>query len=99
MSETKLNLSDAQLTISGTTHASVADACIASLSAEPETITELEAALARYQKPSGDISPFGWFRKGNIDNERGTPGSSSSISRRGSSPLSRLTLDQDQKVK
>jgi hypothetical protein len=69
MSETKLNLTDAQLTISGTIHGSVADACIAALSAEPETITELEAALARYHKPSGDISPFGWFRKGHIDTE------------------------------
>ena len=69
MSETKLNLTDAQLTISGTIHASVADACIAALSAEPETIAELEAALARYHKPAGDISPFGWFRKGQIDHE------------------------------
>lgn len=69
MSETKLNLTDAQLTISGMIHASVADACIAALSAEPETIAELEAALARYHKPAGDISPFGWFRKGQIDIE------------------------------
>ena len=63
MSEIKLNLTDAQHTISGTIHGSVADACVAALSAEPETITELEAALARYQKPTGDISPFEWFRK------------------------------------
>jgi hypothetical protein len=63
MSEIKLNLTDAQRTISGTIHGSVADACVAALSAEPETITELEAALARYQKPSGDLSPFGWFHK------------------------------------
>ncbi len=70
MSEIKLNLTDAQHTISGTIHGSVADACIAALSAEPETITELEAALARYHKPDGDISPFGWFRKGpEIDKE------------------------------
>jgi hypothetical protein len=70
MSEIKLNLTDAQHTISGTIHGSVADACIAALSAEPETITELEAALGRYQKPAGDISPFEWFRKGkNIDKE------------------------------
>src|SRR5687768_18026809 len=70
MSEIKLNLTDAQRTISGSIHGSVADACVAALSAEPETITELEAALARYQKPSGDLSPFGWFRKSTgIDNE------------------------------
>ena len=60
MSEVKLNLTDAQHTISGTIHGSVADACIAALSAEPETIAELEAALSRYQKPSEDISSFAW---------------------------------------
>ena len=70
MSEIKLNLTDAQHTISGTIHGSVADRCIAALSAEPETITELEAALTRYDKPDGDISPFAWFRKGQeIDKE------------------------------
>jgi hypothetical protein len=70
MSEVKLNLTDAQHTISGTIHGSVADACIAALSAEPETIAELEAALARYHKPSGDISPFGWFHNhSTIDTE------------------------------
>ncbi|MCM3873123.1 MAG: hypothetical protein ND895_20770 [Pyrinomonadaceae bacterium] len=63
MSEVKLNLTDAQHTICGTIHASVADRCIAALSAEPETIAELEAALARYDKPTGDVSPFGWFHK------------------------------------
>ncbi|CAN5537572.1 hypothetical protein BH20ACI3_BH20ACI3_34710 [soil metagenome] len=61
MSEIKLNLTDAQHTISGTIHGSVADACIAALSAEPETITELGSALARYHRPAGDISPFGLF--------------------------------------
>ncbi|MGI8898475.1 MAG: hypothetical protein ACR2IB_08790 [Pyrinomonadaceae bacterium] len=70
MSEIKLNLTDAQHTISGPIHGSVADACVAALSAEPETISELEAALARYNKPAGDISPFGWFRKdAEIDKE------------------------------
>lgn len=70
MSEIKLNLTDAQHTISGAIHGSVADSCIAALSAEPETINELEAALARYNKPAGDINPFGWFRKhSGIDKE------------------------------
>lgn len=63
MSEVKLNLTDAQHTISGTIHGSVADACIAALSAEPETISELEAALARYHKPAADFGPFAWFHK------------------------------------
>jgi hypothetical protein len=63
MSEVKLNITDAQDTISGTIHGSVADACVAALSAEPETIGELEAALARYDKPSANSSPFAFFHK------------------------------------
>jgi hypothetical protein len=70
MSEVKLNLIDAQNTISGTIHGSMADACVAALSAEPETVAELAAALARYSKPAGDGSPFGWFHKrSSIDEE------------------------------
>ena len=48
MSEVKLNLIDAERVLHGTIHGSVADYCVAALSAEPETIAELEAALARY---------------------------------------------------
>ena len=59
MSEVKLNLIDAGKILVGEIHGSIADACIASLSAEPETIAELEAALARYQRSD---NPFGWFR-------------------------------------
>ena len=58
MSELKLNLIDSQETLHGTIHGSVADAAIAALSAEPETIPELVAALARYIKPRDDASPF-----------------------------------------
>lgn len=61
MSEIKLNLTDAQLTIHGTIHGSVADRIVAALSAEPETIEELEAALARYIKPEPTIGAFAWF--------------------------------------
>jgi hypothetical protein len=64
MSEIKLNLTDAQQTIYGTTHGSIGDACIAALSAAPETITELEIALERYLKPARYISLFGSFRTG-----------------------------------
>ena len=56
MSEIKLNLIDAQGVFSGTLHGSVADAMVASLSAEPETFTELEAALARFIKPRTSFS-------------------------------------------
>jgi hypothetical protein len=58
MSEVKFNLIDSYKTLHGTIHGSVADATVAALSAEPETIAELEAALARYIKPLDDSSPF-----------------------------------------
>ena len=50
MSEIKLNLLDSHTTIIATVHGSVGDALVAALSAEPETIDELEAALMRFQK-------------------------------------------------
>ena len=61
MSEVKLNLIDSLQTLHGTIHGSVADACVAALSAEPETIAELASALARYNKPLDDHSPFATF--------------------------------------
>lgn len=64
MSEINLNLTDAQQTIHGTTHGSIGDACVAALSAAPETIAELETALAGYIKPARHISLFGSFRTG-----------------------------------
>jgi hypothetical protein len=62
MSEVRLNVMDAQAVINGRIHGSVADAVIASLSAEPETIAELEAALSRFSK--FNQSPFASFRSG-----------------------------------
>jgi len=55
VSEIKLNLIDAQQILCGTIHGSMGDACVAALSAEPESIAELEAALKRYvgTAPSG----------------------------------------------
>lgn len=61
MSEVKLNLIDSQQLIHGTIHGSIVDRCVAALSAEPETITELEAALTRYMKPVQGRSPFESF--------------------------------------
>jgi len=61
MSEVKLNLVDAERVQHGTIHGSVVDSCVAALSAEPETIAELEAALARYIKPRGADGYFSWF--------------------------------------
>jgi hypothetical protein len=61
VSEVKLNLIDNQQVLHGTIHGSVADACVAALSAEPETINELASALTRYIKPLDDSSPFATF--------------------------------------
>src|SRR5688500_9646316 len=70
MSEVKLNIIDSQHILIGTIHGSVADSCVAALSAEPETTAELEAALARYIRPHGEYSSFASFRCGcEIDSE------------------------------
>ncbi len=70
MSEVKLNLIDAQSILTGTIHGSVADSCMAALSAEPETIAELESALGRYIRPHAGESHFPCFRSGSeIDSE------------------------------
>ena len=63
MSEIKLNLTDAQHIMHGTIHGSIADRAVAALSAEPETIAELEAALARYMKPDTTFGPFATFHE------------------------------------
>ncbi|HSE26167.1 MAG TPA: hypothetical protein VLB68_31145, partial [Pyrinomonadaceae bacterium] len=55
MSSIKLNLVDSQYTLSGTIHASIGDFCVAALAAEPETLTDLETALIRFQKEPLDI--------------------------------------------
>lgn len=62
MSEIKLNLVDAHTVLCGTIHGSMADRCVAALSAEPETIAELETALARYANPRDGQSEFASFR-------------------------------------
>lgn len=64
MSELRLNLIDAQGAIHGKVHGGLADALIASLSAEPETIAELEAALDRFNKRSPDCAPLSLFEPG-----------------------------------
>ena len=60
MSEIKLNLIDSQSIFTDTMHASIADRCVAALSAEPETISELEAALVRFEKcpPNFSLPPY-----------------------------------------
>jgi hypothetical protein len=67
MSEVKLNIIDGQAAIHGTIHGSVAERLVAALSAEPETIEELEAALSRFEKPLADFRPFMFFQNGVCD--------------------------------
>ena len=62
MSEVRLNLVDARAVINGTVHGSIADTVIAALSAEPESIAELELALDRFSR--FNYRPFGSFRSG-----------------------------------
>ena len=50
MSEIKLNLLDSHTLVVGTVHGSTGDRLVAALSAEPETIEELEAAFKRFEK-------------------------------------------------
>lgn len=70
MSEVKLNIVDAQNILTGTIHGSVADRCVAALSAEPETIAEMETALGRYIKPLEGEKLFACFRSSDeIDTE------------------------------
>jgi hypothetical protein len=70
MSEVKLNLVSSQTILSGTIHGSIVESCIASLSAQPETVAELVTALGRYIKPQDDSNPFGWFKVGSEIDER-----------------------------
>ncbi len=52
MSEIMLNLLDARRTIHGPVHGSMGERIIAALSAEPESIDEVQAALARFVRPA-----------------------------------------------
>jgi hypothetical protein len=67
MSEVRLNILDVNHSINGTTHGSVADAALAALSAEPETIEELQDAMARFIKPIDNSQPFSLFEEGTDD--------------------------------
>ncbi len=64
MSEVRLNILDSEREICGMCHGSEADAAVAALSAEPETIEELQTAMERFMKPAGDCRPFERFNAG-----------------------------------
>ena len=62
MSEIKLNLLDSHTLLTATAHGSVGDSLVAALSAEPDTIDELESALKRFKKC--DSIPASSLRRG-----------------------------------
>ncbi len=63
MSEIRINILDNFQTISGDIHGSFGDVLVASLTAEPETIEELEIATQRFIKRESDWSIFRNFKK------------------------------------
>lgn len=64
MSEIRINIIDHSQTISSDIHGSFGDVIVASLTAEPETIEELEGAIQRFIRRESEKSFFSWFRKG-----------------------------------
>src|SRR6266704_4887988 len=63
MSEVRLNIIDCEGAVQGTVHGSVSDAVVAALSAEPQTLIEVEAAMARFIRPT-EQRPFLSFKAG-----------------------------------
>jgi hypothetical protein len=68
MSELKINILDAGRAINGTLHGSLADSILAGLAAEPETIEELEDAMARFARPAPNARHLAGFVDG-VSNE------------------------------
>jgi hypothetical protein len=64
MSEIRINILDASCAVNGTLHGSIADAVLARLAAEPETIEELENATARFAKPADNERHLAEFLDG-----------------------------------
>jgi hypothetical protein len=67
MSDVRLIVREAACDWSGTIHGSFADRAIAALSADPVTLEELEAAFARFVKPSPKRRFLGNLRRGLCD--------------------------------
>lgn len=63
MSEIRINIIDENKTISGTMHGSFGDVLVASLTAEPETVDELEILVERFIPKESDWSVFRSFKR------------------------------------
>jgi hypothetical protein len=61
MSYVRLNIADSEKILSGEVHGGEAEAFVAALSAEPETVAELEYVFARFVRPSGASKPLARF--------------------------------------
>jgi hypothetical protein len=68
MSELRINITDASRSVNGTLHGSLADTILAGLSAEPETIEELEDAMNRFAGPGNNERWLAGFYNG-LDEE------------------------------
>ncbi len=66
MSELAVTIRDANRSVYGQVHGSVVDKLVAALSADPETIEELQAAVLRFVPPD-ESSPIAHFRRGEDD--------------------------------
>jgi hypothetical protein len=64
MSEIRINIIDSSRAVSGILHAGIADAVLAGLAAEPETIKELEDAMARFAIPADNEGHLAEFSDG-----------------------------------
>lgn len=64
MSEIRINIINQNQAISGDLHGSFGDVLVASLTAEPETVEELETAVERFISRDSDWSVFRGFRMG-----------------------------------
>ncbi len=64
MSNIRLNIIDQSQIITGEVHGSVGDLMVAALTAEPETVGELELVLGRFLQSDIESLPFKWFRQG-----------------------------------
>lgn len=67
MSLIRINVADEHTVVTGELHGSDGDRLIASLTAEPETIEELETAFKRFAREDSGSLPFGWFRKSELE--------------------------------
>lgn len=68
MSLIRIFVSDQKSVVSGELHGSDGDRLVASLTAEPETVEELESAYKRFERERSDKNVFSWFHRSILTN-------------------------------